>query len=299
MQEPAPLRIGDKIGIISTASAIEKATITPAIELLKSKGFEIVTGEFLLARHHQFAGTDQQRAHDLQIMLDTPDIKAIICSRGGYGTLRTLQYIDWKIFLKFPKWIVGFSDVTVLHSQLHQLNIASIHGVMLGYFLRQNKPSESFGFLVNALEGEKINYTLPASTYNKLGKATGQVVGGNLSILFSLRGTPYDIDTNNKILFIEDLNEYLYHIDRIMLNLKTGGKLARLSALIVGGFTAMKDNETPFGKSLEEIILNAVEDYDYPVIFDFPAGHQINNFAIKLGCKAQISVTSQFAVFSQ
>ena len=291
MQEPAYIKPGDKIGIVSPASKIEQQFVEPAIELLKSLGYQVELGKHIFAQAHQFAGTDEQRSADIQAMLDNPDIKAIICSRGGYGTLRTLQKVSWKKFCKSPKWIVGFSDITVLHSKLNRLKVSSIHGVMPRYFIENNQSSKSFDSLLKALAGEKLSYKTEPSDSNRKGKSTGELVGGNLSILYSLRSTPYDIDTRRKILFIEDLSEYLYHLDRMMMNLKAGGKLAQLTGLVVGGFTGMKDNDTPFGKNATEIIFDAVAEYDYPVLFNFPAGHQSNNFALKLGCTAELEVT--------
>ncbi|MFA9391436.1 MAG: LD-carboxypeptidase [Prolixibacteraceae bacterium] len=299
MKIPPYLKKGDLIGIVSSASKIDQLIVEPAVELLRSLGFRVELGQHIFAQHHQFAGSDEERAADLQYMVDHKQMKAIVFSRGGYGTLRTLQSIDWKLFQQKPKWLIGFSDVTVLHSQLNQLKIASIHGVMPRYFYEENKATESFNTLLNVLKGKVVEYHIEPSTYNKAGHVSGEVIGGNLSILYSLRGTSMDIDTKGKILFIEDLSEYLYHLDRMMMNLKIGQKLERLRGLIVGGFSGMKDNGTPYGKTVEEIILDAVADYNYPVVFDFPAGHQANNFAIKLGCHATMTVDSHQVIFQQ
>jgi len=296
---PEYLKQGDKIGILSPASKVDPEVVLPAIKLLEEMGFEVVTGDHLFAQYHQFAGKDKDRKHDLQAMLDEPHLKAIICSRGGYGTIRTIQQIDWTRFKKNPKWMVGFSDVTVLHAQLNQFRIASVHGVMPRYFLKDNQPSSSFETLRKAITGELLEYPITPSPFNKNGKAAGELVGGNLSILYSLRGTPYDIDTTDKILFIEDLAEYLYHLDRILMNLKLGGQLSKLKGLIVGGFSEMKDNETTFGKNVEEIVLDIVSEYDYPVVFNFPAGHQPDNFALKMGCTAHLEVTEKSVLFKQ
>lgn len=296
---PPYLKTGDTIGIVSTASKIDQKDVEPAVSLLQNLGYKVFLGKSVFAQFHQFAGRDMERTLDLQHMLDNPDVKAIICSRGGYGSIRTLQNINWNTFLKFPKWIVGFSDVTTLHSQLNQLDVASIHGVMPKFFLKNNTASESFKTLHNALLGEKQTYTLKSSKYNKTGKAKGDLVGGNLSILYSLRGTPYDINTSGKLLFIEDLAEYKYHLDRMMMNFKTGGLFKGLNGLIVGSFTGMKDNDTPFGKTVEEIILDAISEYNFPVIFDFPAGHQEQNMALKMGCNAEILVDEKSVVVSQ
>lgn len=299
MQIPPYIRPGDKIGIVSTASKIDKEIILPAVDLLKSIGYEVEIGKHVFAIHNQFAGTDKQRTADLQAMLDDDSIKAIICSRGGYGTLRTIQNISWKKFKKSAKWIVGFSDITVLHSLLNQIGICSIHGVMPKNFIDNNTTTQSFSTLLNALTGKTNYYSVKPSGYNRKGKTSGQLIGGNLSILYSLRGTPYDIDTNRKILFIEGISEYLYHIDRIIMNLKTGGKLSGLAGLIVGSFTGMKDSDTPFGKTVEEIIASAVDEYNFPVAFNFPAGHQPDNYALKIGDVVKIEVTETMATIIQ
>jgi muramoyltetrapeptide carboxypeptidase len=288
---PPFLKQGDKIGIVSSASKIDRQVVEPAIDLLLSLGYLVEIGKHTFSSFHQYSSPDTERASDLQTMLDNPEIKAIICSRGGYGTLRTLELIDFTQFIQNPKWIIGFSDVTVLHSKLNVIGIASIHGVMPRYFLLDDKPSPSFQTLLNAFTGQPLNYQIPSSENNRHGKASGQLVGGNLSILYSLRGTPYDIDTTGKILFIEDLGEHLYHLDRMMMNLKTGGKLAQLSGLFVGNFSGMKDLDEPYGKSVEEIIFDAVSQYGFPVAFQFPAGHAQDNYALKLGLNTIFEVT--------
>lgn len=296
---PTYLKRGDTIGIISPASIIDKSKVDKAAQLLEQLGYNVVYAQHVFEIYNQFAGTDKQRTADLQSMIDDDTIKAIICSRGGYGSLRTIIPVDWSRFVHNPKWIIGFSDITVLHSKLHCLNIASVHGVMPSHFFENNKPSKSFNSMMDAICGKNLHYEFNPSKYNIYGETTATVVGGNLSILFSLRGTPFDIDTQGKILFIEDLSEYLYHIDRIMMNLKAGGKLRNLAGLLVGGFTSMKDNDTPFGKSAEEIILDTVSEYGYPVAFNFQAGHQALNLALKMGCKATLSINEQKGTFTQ
>ena len=296
---PQSIKPGQKIGIVSTASKIDKEIVLTAVELLESMGYQTEIGAHALSQFHQFAATDAERAFDLQSMLDNPEIKAIICSRGGYGSLRTLELIDWTNFIKHPKWIVGFSDVTVLHSKLNLLGISSIHGVMPKYFYDGEVPSQSFNYLLDALTGKPIEYQIQTNSLNRKGETSGELVGGNLSMLYSLRGTLYDIDTEGKILFIEDLDEYLYHIDRMMMNLKVGEKLSKLAGLIVGSFTCMKDNDTPFGKSVNEIILDSVKDYDFPVAFNFPAGHAKENFALKIGSKISLTINDQTTIINQ
>jgi muramoyltetrapeptide carboxypeptidase len=288
---PPYLQPGDTIGIVSTASRIDRAVVEPAIGLLTDLGFQVEVGQHTFSAFHQYSSTDCERTADLQAMLDNDNIKAIVCSRGGYGTLRTIQNINWDAFLQNPKWIVGFSDVTVLHSALNTLGIASVHGVMPRYFLEDETPSFSFDTLLLALTNKSLSYELPHNPNNRLGKAKGQLVGGNLSILYSLRGTPYDIDTRGKILFIEDISEYLYHLDRMMMNLQTGRKLEPLAGMIVGDFTGMKDLDIPYGKTVEEVIFDSVKEYDFPVVYQFPAGHSKENFALKMGMDVSLEIT--------
>jgi muramoyltetrapeptide carboxypeptidase len=299
MITPEYLKPGDLIAFVSPSGAIDRETVEPAIQLIERLGYRTWLGTHAFERHSQFAGTDRNRGHDLQAAINNLEVKAIICNRGGYGALRTAENIDWKHLKSTPKWLIGFSDITVLHSKLNELGMKSIHGAMPHYFIEKNGPSQSFQTLLNALEGRSNNYSIMPHQLNRMGVAKGQLVGGNLSILYSLRGTPYDLDTDKKILFIEDLSEYLYHLDRMMMNLKVSGKLKKLSGLIVGGFTKMKDNETPFGKSAEEIIFDAVRDYNYPVIFGFPAGHQPENFALKLGAEVKIIIQPEIVSITQ
>jgi len=299
MIRPDYIKPGDKIGIVSTGSRISSDIIEKVVTLIQSSGYEVVVAENALSSFNQFAARDEERAADLQKMINDDSIKAIICSRGGYGSLRASELVNWERLQKQPKWIVGFSDVTVLHSKLNKMRIASIHGVMPKYFLDEEKPSVSFNLLLDALTGRGISYDIPASIYNREGKVKAEITGGNLSILYSLRGTKYDIDTKGKILFIEDLDEYKYHIDRMLMNLKSGGKLEGLAGLVVGNFTAIKDNDTPFGKTREEIILDSVKEYGYPVMFDFPAGHIKNNFPLIFGQEAELNVDKDGVKFKQ
>ncbi len=290
MHIPSPLSHNDTIAIVSPAGIINEKHVFSAVDYLQSAGYRVKLGKYVFARHHQFAGTDAQRAEDLQAAFNDPEVNTIICSRGGYGTLRTLQQIDWAGFQKYPKWIVGFSDITVLHLALNQLGYASVHGVMPRFFFENGQPTEGLDTLLKTLSGTQNEYAIHPHELNRTGKTTAPLIGGNLSILYSLRGTPYDMDTNGKILFIEDLSEYLYHLDRMMMNLKTGGKLKNLKGLIVGAFSSMKDNDDPFGLSVHEIIYRAVDEYDYPVCFNFPAGHVPRNVALKLNTTCQLNV---------
>lgn len=292
MQIPAYLKKGDTVAIIATARKISKEEINPTIQFLESYGLSVICGEHLFKAENQFAGSDAQRSSDLQWALNNKDIKAIIIARGGYGTIKLLETIDFTEFKKYPKWLVGYSDVTVLHSAIHQLGIASLHATMPLNFFKNTEATKS---LMEALFGTHHEISIDSHFLNKTGTATGELVGGNLSLLYALSGTPYDIDTTNKILFIEDLDEYLYHVDRMMMQLKLSGKLKNLKALVVGGMTDMKDNAIPFGKIEEEIILDAVKQYDYPVCFDFPAGHIDRNLALYFGKNIELSVQSRTA----
>jgi len=285
--QPPYLKKGDKIAIVACAGKLAEEKVKPAIEILKSWGLEVVIGKHVFSQYNQFSGTDELRAEDLQWALNDNSIKAVISARGGYGAIRIVDKIDFTKFKKSPKWMIGYSDITVLHSHIHNIGIESIHAVMPVNFLVNAEATES---LREALFGEKLSYEIKANTLNRKGKAVAQLVGGNLSLLYALTGSVSDINTDGKILFIEDLNEYLYHLDRMMMNLKRSGKLSKLAGLIVGGITDMKDNEVPFGKSAQEIILDAVKEYNYPVCFDFPAGHIDKNMALYFAKSAEFSV---------
>lgn len=285
---PKNLEKGDKIGIISTARKISKKEIKTAIDLFSSWGLDVKLGKYLFEEKDQFAGTSKQRAKDFQSMLEDKEIKAIVCARGGYGTLKIIDKIDFKTILKNPKWIVGYSDATVLHSHLNKLKVASIHATMPINFSKNTKPA--IATFKKALFGE--NYIIEAKSceQNKKGEAAGELVGGNLSILYALQGSISDIDTENKILFIEDLDEYLYHIDRMITSLKRAKKLDKLAGLIVGSMKDMHDNNIPYGATANEIIYNAVKEFNYPICFNFPSGHINNNNTLMLGLKADLKV---------
>lgn len=285
---PPYLKQGDKIGLISTARKISKEELQVAIEHIESWGLKIKFGKNLFNSYHQFSANDNRRTKDLQTMLDDDNIKAIICARGGYGTVRLIDKINFSKFQKIPKWIVGFSDVTVLHSHIHNLKIASLHSTMPVNFSNNNLAS--IKSLKDALFGKSINVKAKHHPLNRFGESIGQVVGGNLSILYSLIGSPSDINTDGKILFLEDIDEYLYHIDRMMISLKRSGKLSNLKGLIIGGMTKMNDNKISFGKDAESIIFDTVSEFNYPMCFEFPAGHIKNNRSIKLGLRAKLKV---------
>ncbi|MBV5313537.1 MAG: LD-carboxypeptidase [Prolixibacteraceae bacterium] len=287
---PPYLQPGDRIRIVSPAGKVQKDKVLPGIELLQEEGYEVILGKHIFDKDHQYAGNDLQRASDLQEAINDPETKAIICARGGYGTVRLIEKLDFSPLLKNPKWLVGFSDVTVLHSVLNKLGLASIHGSMPGFFLENKKITRSFLSLIELLSSGRSKIEVSGHALNRNGICSGELVGGNLSLLYSLQGTPWQLDTSSKILLIEDLSEYLYHIDRMMQNLRLAGQLKNLSGLIVGGFTELKDNDSPFGKSAYEIILEAVHYYNFPVCFDFPVGHIPKNMAILLGGKYHLEV---------
>ncbi len=288
---PLKLKVGDKIGIISTARKISLEELSPAINTLESWGLEVVLAENLFEEDNQFAGAVKQRTTDLQSMINNDKIKAILCARGGYGTVQIIDNIDFTNLKKNPKWIVGYSDVTVLHSHLHNLGVASMHATMPKNFATNTK--DALESLKKSLFREETIVEYDPHPFNKKGRIEAEIVGGNLSILYSLLGSDSDIDTDGKILFMEDLDEYLYHIDRMIMNLKRNGKFENLKALIVGGMSDMNDNDIPFGKTAEQIILEHTKDYDFPICFGFPAGHINDNSAIVFGVKSLLEISAK------
>jgi muramoyltetrapeptide carboxypeptidase len=294
MITPNYIRSGDKIAIVSPARKIKREEVQTAIEVFNSWGLEVVEGKNLYDDFNQFAGTDEARRAGLQEMMDDDSVKAIVCSRGGYGTVRIIDDLDFTRFTQNPKWIIGYSDITVLHSHIHRhFGIETMHAIMPVNFKGPCDKNQSVTSLKKALLGKDLEYAFDTDPESRPGTAEGQLVGGNLSILYSLSGTPSDIDTRGKILFIEDLDEYLYHIDRMMMNLKRSGKLEGLAGLIVGGMTDMHDNEVPYDKTANEIIMEAVADYDFPVCLNFPAGHLDQNCAMILGRKVKLTIHDQ------
>ncbi|MBC8985215.1 LD-carboxypeptidase [Pedobacter sp. N36a] len=297
LKQPPFLKAGDTIGITSPAGFITTAEILPAIAMMESWGFKIKIGKTIDKRDFTMGGTDQERAADLQEMLDNPEIKAIMCARGGYGMVRIIDLLNFDRFLQMPKWIIGFSDVTVLHCHLNrQFGIASIHSKMCNSFptdpaLADGVQLETIMSIKKLLKGENLQYQGPIVSLNKPGKTEGLLLGGNLSIIETMAGTKSDLQTDGKILFVEDTGEYLYRLDRMFWNLKRTGKLANLAGLIIGGFKTKPDDPgEEFGKTIYDIVLEKVKGYGYPVAFDFPVGHQKNNFALKCGVKHSLEV---------
>jgi muramoyltetrapeptide carboxypeptidase len=288
MITPPYLKKGDTIAIVATARKNIDDNLKPAIEWLHNWGLEVKVGSTIGLDLNQLAGTDEQRAKDFQTQMDNPNIKAIWCVRGGYGTVRMIDLLDFTKFKKNPKWIIGFSDVTVLHNHLNTMGFKSIHAIMPVSVKATDMAKETLRI---ALFGERLEYEIEPHTMNRYGKASGELVGGNLSILYSLLGSPSSINCNDKILFMEDLDEYLYHIDRMMMNLKRNGCLESIKGIIVGAMTKMKDNDIPWGKDALQIIDDVTKKYKIPIIYNFPAGHIQDNRALIMGTKINIDVT--------
>jgi muramoyltetrapeptide carboxypeptidase len=282
------LKKGDKIAICCPAKKLPNP-MDDAVALLQSWGLEVVLGETVNASYHQFAGDDELRAKDLQRFIDDDSIKAIIAARGGYGTVRIIDHVDFSRFATHPKWLVGFSDITVLHAHLFaNYEAQTIHGQMPVNI--PDASAHSLETLRRALFGEELNYSFTSHGLNRSGKATSTLIGGNLSLLVAVLGSVSDYNYDGKILFIEDVGEYLYSIDRMVRALDRAGKLKNLAGLVVGGFTETKDNDIPFGQTVPEIIMEVVKNYDYPVCFDFPAGHIPDNQSLVLGKTFNLSV---------
>jgi muramoyltetrapeptide carboxypeptidase len=290
MRIPPYLTKGDTVGILATARKIDMEPLKPAIKLLEGWGLHVVIGKTIGKDNHQLAGADWQRATDLQDMLDNPAIKAIWCAKGGYGTVRIIDRIDFTNFKKHPKWFIGFSDATVLHSHINNMDIATLHGIMC--ISVPNATPQAIETFRKSLFGEDVNYTIPAHKFNKPGKATGELVGGNLSVLYSIVGSKSEVDYKGKILFIEDLDEYLYHIDRMMMNLERNGYFSNINGLIIGGMTKMRDNDIPWGHDALEIIKDITNEYKIPICFNFPAGHIADNRALPFGKLVTLEVTT-------
>lgn len=289
---PPYLKKGDKIAITCPAKKLPKP-MTDAINLLQSWGLEVILGETVEASYHQFSGDDTLRAKDMQRFVDDDSVKAIIAARGGYGTIRIIDHVNFDRLTTHPKWVLGFSDITLLHSHLYsKYQLQSIHGQMPVNI--PDASAQSIQTLHKALFGEPLSYAYTsAGSYNISGEATGTLVGGNLTLLVCSLGSVSNFDYTGKILFMEDVGEYLYAIDRLVRTLDRAGKLKNLAGLIVGGFTEVKDNDIPFGQTVQEIVLDVVKDYGYPVCFDFPVGHIPNNHSLIHGAMLHLVVDNQ------
>jgi muramoyltetrapeptide carboxypeptidase len=295
MRIPPYLQPGDTIAIVCPAGYMPRERATTCIGTLQDWGYRVRIGNTLGGpSDNYFSGTDDERLAELQQMLDDPEVKAILCGRGGYGLTRIIDRIDFSRFVKAPKWIAGFSDITILHTHIWtNYKIVTLHSPMAGAFNDGGADDVYVQSLRGALAGKAANYTCPPHPFNRVGMATGRLVGGNLSLIAHLIGTASDIKTKEKILFIEDVGEYRYNIDRMLHQLKRSGRLDRLAGLVIGGFTESKDTLRPFGASVEEIIRDIVSEYDYPVCFDFPVSHERENYALKIGVQHTLEITPE------
>lgn len=288
---PPYLKNGDTIGIVCPAGYMSQDRVKVCVDTLQQWGFNVKVGKTVGNQFHYFSGTDAERLDDLQQMIDDSSVHAILCGRGGYGVGRIIDDIDFSTFIAKPKWIIGFSDITVLLSHLYtKYNTASLHSPMAGAFNDGGASNEYVQSLRKAITGELTSYTCKANALNRKGKAKGDLIGGNLSLIAHLVGTESDIDTDGEILFLEDVGEYVYNVDRMMLQLKRSGKLARLAGLVVGGFSEMKDTTTPFGQNVYDLIWDKVKEYNYPVCFGFPVSHDTENYALKVGVGYELEV---------
>lgn len=289
MIRPAALKEGDRVGLISPARKISREELEPAQEILESWGLVPELAPNLFAAQDQFAGSDAQRLADCQQMLDDPGIKAILCARGGYGSVRIVDRLDFSRFLRKPKWFCGYSDVCVIHHRLARLGVESLHSSMPVNFATNS--AEALESLRLCLFGGSPQYRFPAHAFNRKGQVSGILTGGNLSIIYSQLGSPTRLRTSGRILFIEDLDEYLYHIDRMMYNLKRNGYFEHLAGLVAGGLTDMNDNAVPFGESAHEIVQRHFKEYKFPLCFNFPAGHLADNRCLILGRMMSLEIT--------
>ena len=293
MKFPNYLKPGDTIAIVCPAGFLPAAKAKACINTLKKWGFKVTKGKTLGGKSkNYFSGSFEERLADLQNQIDDPSINAILCGRGGYGTTHLLDHIDWKKFKKNPKWIIGFSDITILHTYLlTEIGVAGIHGPMANAFNEDNGINRYTLSLKDSLEGKPVHYTAKPNANNTYGKATAPMVGGNLSLLAHAVGTNADVDTRGKILFIEDVGEQLYNVERMLLQLKKAGKLSKLKGLVVGGFTSNKDTDRPFGKNIEQVIYDVVQEFTFPICFGFPISHEKENVAIIVGGMYRLDVS--------
>ncbi|PYE83144.1 muramoyltetrapeptide carboxypeptidase [Winogradskyella epiphytica] len=291
--QPPYLKAGDTVAIVAPSGILKsrEGEVQQAVKLLKSWGLHAVVGKNVFKQNNHFAGTDDERCEDLQKAMDDPKISAIWCARGGYGTVRILDKLDYTKFKKNPKWLIGYSDITALHNQMHNEGFQSMHALMCVSLTNDlDEIKETVETFKSAIFGEPVNYTLKGSNYNKTGKASGELVGGNLTLLHTMLGSDTSIDTSGKILFIEEIGEYKYHIDRMLVSLKRAGYFENLNGLVVGDMSKMRKNTTAWGSSIEQLVLDALAEYDFPITFNMPAGHEDDNRALILGKKIELKV---------
>ena len=297
---PPYLTKGDTIGIVCTAGYMPYEKAATCIEVLQQWGYKIKPGKTVGSQFHYFSGSDEERLADLQMMLDDKEVKAILFGRGGYGMSRIIDQLDFKAFKKKPKWLIGFSDITVLHAHVYrQFNIATLHAPMAAAFNDGEYENEFIQSLRKAIRGSISNYSCNAHSLNRFGKAEGELIGGNLSLVAHLIGSASSFQTKGKILFLEDVGEYIYNVDRMMIQLKRSSMLHQLAGLVIGGFTEMKDTTTPFGTDVFSAIHSHIKEYNYPVCFDFPVSHEKNNYALKVGVRHQLSVSKNKVVLKE
>ncbi len=298
VKQPPYLKAGDTVAIVAPAGILKnrEAEITKAKVLLKRWGLHAIVSKHVFNKADHFAGTDDERCEDFQKALDDPKIKAIWCARGGYGSVRILDKLDWSKFKKHPKWVIGYSDITAIHNQIHNEGVQSIHAMMCTSLQDTSETiEETIATFKKAIFGTALNYTLVGSKYNQVGSATGKLVGGNLTMLHTMLGSKTSIDTSGKILFIEEIGEYRYHVDRMLQSLKRAGYFDNCKGLIIGDFTKTKKNTTPWGKSTQQLILDVVSEYGFPVAFNMHAGHAKDNRALILGRKVELIATKEQA----
>ena len=289
MIQPPYIKEGDTLALVAASRFIEQEQLERAIQFFQQFNFQVVCGPNILKRDHQFAGTDQERADDINWALEQEDVKAILFFRGGYGAARVLDLVNWQALAQQPKWICGYSDVTAVHQHVQSLGIQSLHSTMPIHLAETDEESiMSFHALVEVLKGEPVEYYLGLDQGVKYPTLEGEIIGGNLSVLYSIQGSESDVSWDDKIVFMEDLDEYLYHIDRMMNGLSRARKLNKIKALIAGSFTKMNDNDIPFGKDSLDILGEYAEKHQVPFFYEFPAGHQKLNIPVKLGAKVRI-----------
>lgn len=292
--QPPYLKAGDTVAIVAPSGILKnrEREVQQAVDLLKSWGLYTVVGKHVFSKAEHFAGTDDERCEDIQNAMNDPKISAIWCARGGYGTVRILDKLDYTTFKEKPKWIIGYSDITALHNQLHNERFQSMHALMCVSLTKDlSEVQSSIDTFKAALFGNPINYNLEYSNYNREGEASGPLVGGNLTVLHTMLGSKESIDTAGKILFIEEIGEYKYHIDRMLQSMKRAGYFENCKGLLVGDMSKMRKNTTLWGTSVEQLILDALADYDFPIAFNMPAGHEKDNSALVLGRTVELKVS--------
>ena len=292
-QNMPTLRKGDTIAIAAPSGKVEPSQVLPAVQYFQSQGFNVIVPNDLYENYSGFAGTVSQRVAQFQALLDRSGVKAIVCARGGYGAVSLLDSLDFTKFMKHPKWICGFSDITAFHSHLHTLGYPTLHSVMTINIWEENMDNEYHRSLIKALRGETLRYNFDPHPANRPGKAKGILVGGNLSLLYAMLESVSSINTDGKILFIEDVGENIYHIERMLVALDRAGKLKNLKGLIVGSMNKIKIDDYYYDSTVENVILGVCGKYNYPICFEFPAGHDGKNVALRLGCPAILAITPE------